>query len=83
MDREHLREMKENTKSGSNPRRAEGNAGAFLGPDLMVPVPMRPLPAEDQDGPREPKDSDREPAPDAPGFVRRLIARLSAQAHRS
>ena len=46
--------MKENTKSGSNPRRAEGNAGAFLGPDLMVPVPMRPLPAEDQDGPREP-----------------------------
>jgi hypothetical protein len=43
----------------------------------MIPVPMRPLPADGHDGPIEPKDSDREPAPEAPGFIRRLLARLS------
>ena len=68
--------------SRPDPRQAEGNAGAFLGPDVMIPVPMRPLPAAGNDGPTEPKDSEREPAPEAPGFIRRLIARLSPQPDR-
>jgi hypothetical protein len=70
--------------SRPSPRRAEGNAGAFLGPDVMIPVPMRPLPAEGHDGPTGPIESDREPTPEAPGFIRRLLARLSPQPdHRS
>ena len=62
-------------------RRAERNAGAFLTPDLgggggMIPVPMRTLSDDYSDEP-EPEDSDRAPAPEEPGPVRRLLDTLS------
>ena len=58
-------------------RRAERNAGAFLGTDGvgMIPVPMSTLSDEYHDEPVDPED-DREPAPDPPGRIRRLIDRL-------
>jgi hypothetical protein len=58
------------------PRRAERNAGAFLGPNVLVPAPIRTLSDEYHDDRAEPVDSDREPAPDPPGVVRRLIEGL-------
>ena len=41
-------------------RRAERNAGAFLGPAGMIPVPTRTLSNDYSDEP-EPEDSDRVP----------------------
>jgi hypothetical protein len=54
----------------------ERNAGAFMGPDIMVPVPMgtlgdEPLPA-DQD-----VDDDRPRAKPRSGWLRRLVDRLT------
>ena len=57
--------------------RAERNAGAFLGPDLLVPVPMRTLSDDYGDEPAEPVDTDREPAPEPPTLVRRLLDRVA------
>jgi hypothetical protein len=57
------------------PKRAEPNAGAFLGPDLLIPVPMRTLPGGYRDQPSEP-DDDREPPPEPPGLVARIRERL-------
>ena len=62
--------------SRDEPRRAERNAGAFLGPDLLAPVPMRTLSDEYQDVPTDP-DDDREPEPERPGLLRRLFERLT------
>jgi hypothetical protein len=42
----------------------------------MIPVPMRTLSDDYRDEPTEPEDSDREPAPEPPGLVRRIIERL-------
>jgi hypothetical protein len=64
------------------PKEAHHNAGAFLGPDLMAPVPMRTLSDEYHDGPAEPEDSDRVPPPEFPGWVRRLRDQLAAMAKR-
>jgi hypothetical protein len=53
----------------------ERNAGAFMGPDIMVPVPMgvlgdEPLPAE--------RDVDDDPRPEPRrGWLRRLVDRLT------
>ena len=58
------------------PRTAERNAGAFLGPDIMVPVPMHTLGDDYADRP-EPRDSDRVPEPEAPGLLRRVIDRIT------
>jgi hypothetical protein len=60
-------------------RKAEGNAGAFLGTDglSMLAVPMRTLSDEYHDSPAEPEDSDRIPEPEPPGAIRRAIKRLS------
>lgn len=55
------------------------NAGAFLGPDLLVPVPLKTLSDEYRDEPAEPEDSDREPEPEPPGRVRRVIDRLTGK----
>lgn len=60
-------------------RRRERNAGAFLGPDIMVPVPMRTLDDDYDDHPVEPED-DRTPEPEPPGLLRRALDRL---VHRS
>ncbi len=62
-------------------RQAERNAGAFLGPDMLVPVPMRTLGEEYRDRPTEPVDSEREPEPEPPGFVHRMIERLKPRSH--
>lgn len=63
-------------------RRPERAAGAFLGPDLLVPVPIRTLSDAYRDVPAEPEDSDREPEPEAPGRVRRVVDRLTGHAER-
>ena len=57
-------------------RKAEQNAGAFLGPFVMVPVPMRTLSDDYHDEPTEPEDSDRVPEPEPPSRLRRLIRRI-------
>lgn len=58
-------------------RHAERNAGAFLGPDMLAPVPMHTLSDECHDEPVDPPD-DRVPPPEPPGFLRRAIHRLRA-----
>jgi hypothetical protein len=55
-------------------RQAESNAGAFLGPDILVPVPMGSAGVR-RDGPDEPED-DRVPEPPSPGVLRRFRERL-------
>jgi hypothetical protein len=57
-------------------RKAEHNAGAFLGPFGAVPVPMRTLGDDYHDEPIEPEDSDRVPEPEPPSRLRRLIRRI-------
>ncbi len=64
------------------PKEPQRNAGAFLGPDLLAPVPMRTLSDEYHDGPAEPVDSDRVPPPEVPGWVRRLRDQLAAMGKR-
>jgi hypothetical protein len=62
--------------SRPKPRRAEGNAGAFLGPDILIPAPIRTLGDEYHDEPAEPEDSDRQPEPEPTSLVRRVLDRL-------
>ncbi len=45
------------------PKQAQRNAGAFIGPDILAPVPMRTLSDDYHDVPAEPEDSDRVPPP--------------------
>lgn len=59
--------------------RPERTAGAFLGPDLLMPVPLRTLDQEYRDEPAEPKDSDHEPAPQLRSRLRRAIDKLTGQ----
>ncbi len=60
-------------------RQATHNAGAFLGPDVLLPVPMRTLSDDYRDQPAEPEDSDRVPEPEPPGRVRRVLDKLARQ----
>jgi hypothetical protein len=60
-------------------RRAEQSAGAFLGPDLLVPAPIRTLSDEYRDEPTEPEDSERVPEPDPPGRILRIVKRLAGR----
>jgi hypothetical protein len=53
-------------------RKRERNAGAFMGPDIMVPVPMRTLSDDYEDRPTDPPD-DAAPAPERPGRMSRLL----------
>lgn len=62
--------------SKPRPRRAERSAGAFLGPSILVPASMRTLSDEYRDEPTYPED-EREPEPEPPGLVRRVIDRLA------
>ena len=64
--------------SEPKPKQAQHNAGAFLGPDLLAPIPMTTLSDEYHDGPAEPEDSDRVPPPAVPGRVRQLLDQLTA-----
>ena len=61
------------------PRR---NAGAFLGPDLLVPVPMRTLSDAYRDDPAEPEDSVRVPDPEPRTRLRALIDAFRRQPRR-
>ncbi len=62
---------------GEPPRKqAEHNAGAFLGPDVLIPVPMRTLSDDYHDARTEPPD-DREPPPEPPGLVARIRQRFA------
>jgi hypothetical protein len=56
--------------------RTKQNAGAFLGPDMLVPMPMHTLDDEYRDEPTEPED-DREPEPEPAGLLSRLVNRLT------
>jgi len=61
-------------------RRRERNAGAFLGPDLLVPVPMSTL-DDEADMPPEPEDdgeseTDSTPEHEPQGLVGRLLGRV-------
>jgi hypothetical protein len=58
------------------PRKAVRNAGAFLNPYAMVPVPMSTLSDEYHDEPTEPEDSERVPEPEPPSRIRRVVDRL-------
>ena len=67
--------------SRPKPAHVERNSGAFLGPDLLVPAPLRTLSDDYSDVPTEPEDSDREPEPESRGLVRRLVEDLARRAH--
>ena len=64
-------------------KRAVHNAGAFYTPDTgaggMIPVPMRTLSDDYSDEPTEPED-DEEPEPEARGFIRRVVERVTRRA---
>ena len=62
--------------SRPKPRRAERNTGAFLGPDILAPVPMRTLRDDYRDEPTEPEE-EHEPEPEPPGLIRRVVERLA------
>ena len=61
-------------------RDPEPNAGAFMGPDIMVPVPMEPLgslpKAPDEDDPGTDQTADEE----RPGFATRIKRRITGEA---
>ena len=55
-------------------RRAQPNAGAFMGPDIMVPVPMGTL----DDAPRAGDAmEDEQPRPRRRGWLERIVDRLT------
>ena len=59
--------------------RAERNAGAFMGPDIMVPVPMGTL-GDEQPNPDRDLDldlDDRPPPKPRRGWLRRIIDGLT------
>jgi len=56
------------------------NVGAFVDPTGVgggIPVPMRTLSDKYHDEPTEPQDSDRIPEAEPPGFIRRVVERLT------
>ena len=61
---------------------AERNAGAFMGPDIMVPTPMGTLGDESARDSVE-HDDDALPDPPRPTWFRRLIDRLTTRRDRS
>jgi hypothetical protein len=63
----------------SKPKQPERNAGAFLGPDVLIPVPMRTLSDDYHDTRAEPPD-DREPPSEPPGLVARIRERFAHRA---
>jgi hypothetical protein len=55
--------------------RGERNAGAFMGPDIMVPVPMGTL--GDEPLPDRDSDDDRPPPKPRRGWLRRIADALT------
>jgi hypothetical protein len=60
-------------------RRGEPNAGAFMGPDVMIPTPMGTL--GDSPAPPEPASDDELP-PRRQGTVERILERVRRFASR-
>ncbi len=58
-----------------NPKRPERNAGAFLGPDILAPIPSRTLSDDYRDEPADPPE-ERVPPPEPPGLLARIVQRL-------
>lgn len=48
---------------------------------MLVPVPMRTLSDDMRDEPTEPEE-DREPEPEPPGLIRRVVERLARRSDR-
>jgi hypothetical protein len=67
--------------SQPEPSQGKRNAGAFPGPDVLVPTPIRTLSDDYHDEPAEPEDSDREPEPESSGVIQRLLDRLTRRGH--
>jgi hypothetical protein len=59
-----------------DPRRPERSAGAFLGPDVLLPMSLRTLSDDYSDVPTDPPD-DRVPEPEPLGLIRRIVDRLT------
>ena len=57
-------------------RQAERSAGAFLGPDILVPASIRTLSDEYRDEPTYPED-EREPDLERASLFRRIVKRLA------
>ena len=65
--------------------RAIRNAGAFANPTGIgggIPVPMSTRDDDYHDERTEPQDTDRVPEPEQPGYIRRVIDRLSRRKNR-
>jgi len=63
---------------------AERSAGAFVAPDMPVPVPMRTISNDHRDVPTAPEEEPRpepEPERETPGLLTRLVDRLIRRAH--
>lgn len=60
-------------------KRPPRNAGAFLGPDLLVPAPMRTLADDYHDVATELEDSDGAPESEPPGRLGRILRVLLGQ----
>ena len=74
MDEHHTRHGEPERKQ------AVRNAGAFANPTGIgggIPVPMGTLSDEYHDEPAEPEDSDSVPEAEPPGFIRRVVDRLT------
>lgn len=71
---------KHRTRTKPGRRSAQRNAGAFLGPDILVPVPMRTLSDDYHDIPTDPEE-EPEPELEEPGVVRRVVDRLIRRLH--
>jgi hypothetical protein len=63
---------KRQTRSRAERRETEWNAGAFLGPDMLLPVPMRTLSDDYRDEPTDPEE-EPEPPPQPPGLFSRVV----------
>ena len=61
-------------------RRREGNAGAFYA-DRPMAVPIRTLSDDYRDAPMDPED-DREPEPEPPSLIHRVVVRLAQRSGR-
>jgi hypothetical protein len=65
-----------------NRQKPQRSAGAFLGPDQLIPAPIRTLSDEIPASDPEPEE-EREPPPEPPGIVERVRAAAERLTHKS
>ena len=63
-----------------NRQRPSRNAGAFLGPDILVPAPIYTL-SDEIPAPEPEPEEEHEPAPDPPGIASRLRGTIDRLRH--